>query len=392
MILPGMSLGMLGGGQLGRMFASEARRMGFGVVIVDPDPAAPAAHLASEHLCLPWDDPTIPERLAATCGAVTTEWENVPAALLRAVAAELPLFPSADAVATTQDRIAEKRFLNEAGIPTVRWTEVDAETDLAEAWRRIGGAGGILKTARNGYDGKGQVVVRSLDALRDARTRLGVRCILEELVALDREISVMVCRDASGATGTWTPSENVHVNGILHTSLVPASISEALARQVAECAVTIARALEYVGVMGVECFLVAGGTLLVNELAPRPHNSGHWTLDVPVTSQFEQQVRIVAGLPLGATQSLTAHAQPAIAMINILGDVWPADGQPDWSAALALPGTKLHLYGKRDPRPGRKMGHLTATAPDTATALATATKAWHLLDRDQRSEIRDQRR
>jgi 5-(carboxyamino)imidazole ribonucleotide synthase len=373
-MLPGATLGVVGGGQLGRMFTAEAQRMGYRVIVLDPDPHAPAGQIANEHLVRSWDDPESLAQLAARAEAITTEFENIPADVLRALAAHRPVRPSGDAIWTTQDRVREKSFLNQAGIATATWHAVAAEADCAPAWEAIGGKRAILKTTQLGYDGKGQVRVASLEALREAWVQLGrVPCILEEQVELAREVSVMVARGHDGATRSWPIGENVHVDGILHTTVVPATLdvhTEHVARGMAE---SIVAALQYEGVLGVECFQTTDGRLLVNELAPRPHNSGHWTLDASPTSQFEQQVRVLAGLPLGETT-----ARGPTAMVNILGDVW-VHGVPRWDAALKEPGVRLHLYGKREARPGRKMGHLTVTADTAAHALDRALAAWHAL-------------
>lgn len=374
MILPGATLGVLGGGQLGRMFTAEARRMGYRVIVLDPDPDAPAGQLADHHIARSWSDPEALSELAEGCDAVTTEFENVPADVLRALAAHVPVRPRADAVATTQDRLEEKRFLDAINVPTTAWASVRKGERLEDAWRVIGGVAGVLKTARMGYDGKGQELIASVDELPAALVRLGsVPCILERRVTLEREISVMVARGIDGTTATWPVAENVHRHGILHTSVVPATIPEALALEARALAVLVVARLDYVGVMGVEYFIADGGKLLVNELAPRPHNSGHWTLDVSVTSQFEQQVRALTGLPLGATTMFAP-----VAMVNLLGDLWRT-GEPHWDRALAMDGVRLHLYGKRAPRPGRKMGHLTATGATSAAALELALKAWSAL-------------
>jgi 5-(carboxyamino)imidazole ribonucleotide synthase len=356
------------------MFTAEAQRLGYRVVVLDPDSEAPAGQIAHEHIVRDWSNHEALAELAARAQAITTEFENVPADVLRALAAHCPVRPSGDAVWTTQDRIREKAFLNRAGVDTVGWHLVASAADCDVAWSAVGTLGAILKTAQLGYDGKGQVRVATREALPSAWASLGgVPCILEERVVLASELSVMVARDASGAITTWPVGENVHVDGILHTTVVPAPISAALTEAARGVAERIVAALEYVGVMGVECFVTSDGRLLVNELAPRPHNSGHWTLDAAVTSQFEQQVRIVAGLPLGDTTALGATA-----MVNILGDCW-AHGDPKWAAALALPGVRLHLYGKREARTGRKMGHLTVTAPTGPEALHRALTAWRAL-------------
>ncbi|MES2305967.1 MAG: 5-(carboxyamino)imidazole ribonucleotide synthase [Gemmatimonadota bacterium] len=374
MILPGATLGVLGGGQLGRMFTAEARRMGYRVIVLDPDPDAPAGQLADHHITRSWTDPEALAELSGMCQAVTTEFENVPADVLRALAAHIPVRPRADAVATTQDRIAEKRFLNSIDVPTAAWAAFRKGDSPEDAWQATNAESAILKTARMGYDGKGQEIILGSSELPAALVRLGsVPCILERRVALEREISVMVARGADGRTITWPVAENVHRAGILHTSVVPAMIPDALAAEARSLAERIVTELDYVGVMGVECFIADGGQLLVNELAPRPHNSGHWTLDTAITSQFEQQVRALTGLPLGATETMAP-----VAMINLLGDLWRY-GEPRWARALALDGVKLHLYGKKTPRVGRKMGHLTVTAATPAMALHRAEEAWRSL-------------
>lgn len=374
MILPGGTLGVLGGGQLGRMFTAEARRMGYRVVVVEPTPDAPAAQLADRHLNRPWSDPDALAEVAATCDAVTTEFENVPADALRALAAHVPVHPSGDAVAVTQDRITEKAFLNAAGIATAPWAPMAAVTEADAAWDAIGGGPAILKTTRMGYDGKGQSRLRTRADVDAAFASLGgAPCILERQVDLAQEVSVLVARDQQGASVTWPVGENVHRDGILHSTVVPAELPDGLADAARSAATHIATALGYVGVLAVEFFVTTDGQLLANELAPRPHNSGHWTLDAAATSQFEQQVRVLAGMPLGDTTLLAP-----VAMVNLLGDLW-AGGEPRWERALAVPGIRLHLYGKREPRAGRKMGHLTATAADPATALHRAEAAFAAL-------------
>ena len=375
MILPGATLGVLGGGQLGRMFTAEAQRMGYRVAVLDPDPDAPAAQFADIHIQRPWTDVEALTEMAERCAAVTIEFENVPADVMRALAAHVVVRPRADAVAATQDRLDEKGFLNAIGIATAEWAPVRSSDHLRDAWLAIGGVAGVLKTARMGYDGKGQAMVTSADRLATAYDRLGnVSCVLERRVALEREVSVMVARAPDGTTATWPLAENVHRDGILHTSVVPAMVPDGIATEARQMAARIVTALDYVGVMGVECFVADGGRLLVNELAPRPHNSGHWTLDACATSQFEQQVRILAELPLGSTRALSP-----IAMVNLLGDLWRL-GEPHWERALAIPGVRLHLYGKREARPGRKMGHLTAVADEPSLALHLALEAWMALD------------
>jgi len=368
MIHPGATLGVIGGGQLGRMFTVRAREMGYRVVVLDPDIGSPAGTIADQHLAAQYDDPTALEQLAGACQAVTTEFENVPAGVLDRLADRIAVRPSAAAVAIAQDRILEKRFIRDHGFPTADFHPVASAADLDLAWQRIGSPA-LLKTSRLGYDGKGQVPVDTLDEAAEALRHLGRDCILERRVDLEREISVVLARGADGMIACYPPGENVHVRGILSTTTVPARVSPALATEALGIARALADALEYVGVLGVEMFMTGTEGLLVNELAPRPHNSGHYTLDACVTDQFEQQVRALAGLPLGETRLLT----PAT-MLNLLGDLW-RDGAPPWDRLLALPGVKLHLYGKRHARPGRKMGHATCLAASAEAAAALARRA-----------------
>lgn len=373
MILPGGTLGVVGGGQLGRMFTAEAQRMGYRVVVLDPDPDAPAGQISDQHIARPWTDPGALADMGAACDAITTEFENVPAASLRALAAHAPVRPSAAAVAPTQNRIDEKQLLASLGIAVGEWVPVRNASEVDVAWSAIGGGPAILKTATLGYDGKGQQVVTTAAELAAAFDAVGGKpCVLERRLDLEREVSVMVARGADGTVVTWPLTENVHIGGILHTSAAPADVPEALDRAARHAATTIVTALDYVGVMGVECFVV-GGAVLVNEVAPRPHNSGHWTLDACETSQFEQQVRTLAGLPLGSTDAVCAAV-----MVNLLGDLWQ-DGPPRWDRALAVPGVRLHLYGKTTARAGRKMGHLTALGPTGAEAHQRAMEAWGVL-------------
>lgn len=365
-ILPPATLGMLGGGQLGRMFTLAARTMGYRVVVLDPDPRSPAGALADEHLRADYLDEAALDRLAATCAAASTEFENVPAAALQRLAASCVVRPDAAAVAPTQDRVAEKRFLDRHHLPTVAWAAVDDRAGLERALDEVG-TPALLKRARGGYDGKGQARVDERSAAAAAFVELGeAPCILERRIDLQREISVIVGRAADGAVAAWPPGENVHRDGILFTTRVPAGIDSDLARRAVDIAASAATALDYVGVLGVELFVTADGALCVNELAPRPHNSGHYTLDACPTTQFEQQVRLLCGLPPGDTALLSP-----VAMLNLLGNLWH-DSEPDWAEVFACPGACLHLYGKHDARPGRKMGHVNVLAADAATALDRA--------------------
>jgi 5-(carboxyamino)imidazole ribonucleotide synthase len=363
-IAPPACLGVLGGGQLGRYFVVAARTMGFRTMVLEPDAEAPAGAVADVHLVAAYDDPDALRRMASECAVVTTEFENPPAAALRTLAEQTLVRPSADAIAIAQDRRLEKRFLADAGIPVGPFTIVE---DGAAPVPPGTAFPAILKTARLGYDGKGQAAVGQVGDLAPAWASLGgVPCVLEQRLPLDAEVSVVLARGPGGAIARYPVVANTHVDGILDLTVAPAPVDPAIAARAADLAVSIADALQYVGVLAVEMFVVAGD-LLVNELAPRPHNSGHWTLDAARTSQFEQQVRAVCGLPLGDP----GMAAPAAAMVNLLGDLWAA-GEPRWEAALADSGSHLHLYGKRSARPGRKMGHLTVTAGSADEAAAAA--------------------
>ena len=362
---------MLGGGQLGRFFVLAARELGYRTWVLDPDPGSPAGALADRHLAAAYDDAAALDELAAGCAAITTEFENVPAATLARLATATVVHPSADAVSVCQDRIAEKTFLRDAGFGTAPFAVVRDVDDLAAVPTTLFPA--LLKTARLGYDGKGQVLVEQPGDLADAFSSLGgAAAVLEQRVALDLEVSVVLARGADGEVRAFPPSENHHVNGILDTSIVPAAIGDDLRDAATALAVDVATALSSVGTLGVELF-VSDGRLLVNELAPRPHNSGHSTIDGCVTSQFEQQVRALCGLPLG-----DPRAHSATVMVNLLGDSW-FDGErvrePAWASLLAVPNLRLHLYGKHEPRRGRKMGHFTVLAPDRAGALDAASRA-----------------
>lgn len=352
MILPNATLGVLGGGQLGRMFTLAAQRMGYRVVVLDPDPDSPAGRSAEVHLEADYADRQALDEFARLCVAVTVEFENVPAESLDYLARTRPVRPGAAAIAVAQDRIREKHYLVEHGLAVAPFAVVRGRDELSAALVRLGGSA-VLKRARLGYDGKGQTRVRSLSEARAAFEQFGSGpCLLEKFLTLQTEISVVLARGADGATAVYPAIENRHQRGILDTSLIPARVPSAVARAAADAAVRVADTLDYVGVLAVE-FFIAGGKLLVNEIAPRPHNSGHVTLDACVTSQFEQQVRALCGLPLGDTTLL----RPA-AMANLLGDLW-GGGAPRWEAILRDPRAKLHLYGKRAVRPGRKMGHFT---------------------------------
>lgn len=366
MILPGATVGVVGGGQLGRMFTLQARTMGYRVVVLDPDPQSPAGAVADRHIRAPYDDEHALSQLSAGCSAVTTEFENVPAATLEYLARSALVRPPVSAVAITQDRIAEKSFLQSYGFATAPFRPVRDRDELREALAVIP-LPALLKTSRLGYDGKGQATIETNERAAQAFDRLGgVACILESRLELERELSVIVARGADGEVATFPVAENRHREGILETSVVPARVPEALANRARDLATDVANAMAYVGVLGVELFVVPGGGLMVNEMAPRPHNSGHYTMDACSTDQFEQQLRTLCGLPLAQPWLLSP-----VAMVNLLGDLW-ADGEPRWEEALKRPGVRLHLYGKAEARPGRKMGHLNCLAADAESALALA--------------------
>ena len=375
MILPGATLGLLGGGQLGRMFTARARTMGYEVIVLDPDPFSPAGGIATRHVCAAYDDPASLQLLADSTAAVTTEFENVPAAALEFLAGLVRVRPEAASVAIAQDRLREKAFLRDAGIPTAPFEQVLDADGLEAAWEAIG-TPALLKTSRLGYDGKGQAGVTSREEARRAFASFGgVACVLERKLSLEAELSVVLARGADGAIAAFPPGENVHAHGILHTTTVPSHLSRALTDQALDLAGQVAAQLDYVGVLGVELFVADGGRLYANEMAPRPHNSGHFSQDACDVCQFEQQVRTLCGLPLVVPRLLTP-----VCMVNLLGDLWRL-GEPDWAAALALPGVKLHLYGKREARPGRKMGHLNCMAPTAAGAHELARQALGKLSR-----------
>ena len=369
-VVPPAAVGMLGGGQLGRYALMAARQMGFRTVVLDPDPAAPAGAVADMHLVAPYDDPEALDHMASECAVVTTEFENPPAAALTRLGARTRVAPSATAVAIAQDRIAEKSFLVAHGLPVGQYGVLASVTDVLYASEHGHLFPARLKTARLGYDGKGQAVVDDPATLRDAWQALGgVPCVLERALDLQTEVSVVAARAHDGAFAAYAVSENAHADGILDVSVAPAGVPDALAAEAVGHARAIGDALAFVGTFAVEFFVTAEG-LFVNEIAPRPHNSGHWTLDAARTSQFEQQVRAVCGLPLGDA-GMTAGG---VAMVNLLGEAWHA-GEPAWERALAVPGVSLHLYGKAAARPGRKMGHLTAIADTPAEARRRALSA-----------------
>jgi 5-(carboxyamino)imidazole ribonucleotide synthase len=354
-ILPGSKIGVLGSGQLGRMFAISARRMGYRVHTYSPDRDSPTGQIADIEIDAAYEDLDRVREFASAVDVVTFEFENVPAATAETAAQVARVRPSGDVLHTTQHRLREKTFLQKHGFPLTRFEAIRSEDDLLRVAPGFGPA--ILKTAGFGYDGKGQYRVSSPEKAQAAWTAMNRQeAVLEALVDFVAELSVIGVRGDDGDCVFYEPSANAHVNGILDVSSAPAPLPPGVAGEAIEIARGILEALDVTGVLCVEFFLTRDHRLLVNELAPRPHNSGHLTIDACVTSQFEQQLRAVCGLPLGSTQML----RPA-AMANLLGEVW-SGGEPDWPGALAVPDIKLHLYGKLEPRPGRKMGHLNATA------------------------------
>ncbi len=390
-----VTLGVMGGGQLGRMFVQAAQAMGYATAVLDPDPASPAGLISHHHLCAPYDDAQALARLAQRCAAITTEFENVPAQALAALAEQRPVAPSAACVAVAQDRLQEKAHFAQcapaSGVAPAPHAAITTEAELAAV--PAGLLPGILKTARLGYDGKGQARVTSRAELANAWAAMGrVPCVLEQRLALRAECSVIVARGADGQAVSFPVQKNTHRGGILAlTEVHEGALDPLLAQRARESTLAIAHHLRYVGVLCVEYFVVEGPggalDLVVNEMAPRPHNSGHYTQDACDMSQFEAQVRTLAGLPLPAPRQ---HS-PAI-MINLLGDLWfePQDAArarrseqqavtPPWDQVLALPGTQLHLYGKLDARPGRKMGHLNVTGASVAQVRETAARAQRLL-------------
>jgi len=370
----GVTLGVMGGGQLGRMLVHAAQAMGYSTAVLDPDPHSPAGLVSHHHIVTAYDDPAGLAQLAALCAAVTTEFENVPAPALRTLAAHCVVSPPAAAVAVAQDRAQEKAHFVRCGVPCAPYAVIETAAQLAAVPDVL--LPGILKTARMGYDGKGQVRVANRAALAQAWESLhAVSCVLEKMLPLAAECSVLVARGADGAMVHFPVQRNLHREGILAvTEVFEGNLPAPLAAQAVAAAESIARGLDYVGLLCVEFFVLQDGSLVVNEIAPRPHNSGHYTLDACDQSQFTLQVRTLAGLPLTSPRQHSAAV-----MLNLLGDIW-ADGTPDWSGVLVLPGTHLHLYGKAQARAGRKMGHLTITAASAEQARAVALQAAQLLD------------
>ncbi len=368
-ILPGAAIGVLGSGQLGRMFAIAARRIGYRVRTFSPEYDTPTGQVADVEVTAPYDDLDAVAAFARKVKVVTFEFENVPAAAAEVCAQYCPVRPAHSVLHTVQQRLREKTFLSSNGFPVTPYRLVRSAEDLRQAVAALG-VPAVLKTTAFGYDGKGQFRLTSPSQAEQAWAHVrGRESVLEAWVDFACELSVVAARGVDGSFTWFGPIENVHLRGILDTSVAPARIPKRAAGEAVELTRGILERLDVVGVLCAEFFLTRDGRLVVNELAPRPHNSGHFSFDACVTSQFEQQLRAVCGLPLGSTEQL----RPA-AMANLLGDLWQA-GEPDWAAACAVPNVKLHLYGKLTPRPGRKMGHLTALAATADEALEAVLEA-----------------
>lgn len=381
-ILPGATLGVLGGGQLGRMFAHAAQAMGYFTAVLDADASSPAGLISHQHIRSAYDDADGLAALASHCAAVTTEFENVPAAALDTLAERLPVSPAGRCVAIAQDRAAEKAHFVRCGVPVAPHAVIETPEQLAQAQAKSADLlPGILKTARLGYDGKGQVRVTTPAELAAAWDELGcVACVLEKMLPLAHECSVIVARGRDGTVVHLPVQRNLHRDGILAvTEVYPSNIPAQQAVQALAAAQSVAEGLDYVGVLCVEFFVLEDGSLVVNEMAPRPHNSGHYSQNACDISQFELQVRCMTGLPL-----VQPRQHSAAIMLNLLGDLWFVAGSstaqtPAWDKVLALPGAHLHLYGKTEAKRGRKMGHLNITAPTPEQARAVALKAAAIL-------------
>lgn len=371
MILPGSTIGVFGSGQLGRMFAIEARKMGYRVHTFSPDRDTPTGQVADIETCASYDNVDAVREFAKSVDVITFEFENVPSATVQAAAEFVDVYPRGDILHTTQNRLREKTFLADNGFPVAPFRVVKRVDDLRRGSDELGFPA-ILKTAGFGYDGKGQAKLNEPSDIEPAFAAMnGGDAVLEAFVDFEKEVSVVCARRQNGEFAHYGVIENVHTDHILDVSFAPANVSEKVSHEATELARNIADTMGYVGTLCVEFFLTNDNELLVNELAPRPHNSGHLTFDACVTSQFEQQLRAVCGLPLGSTEYYAPSA-----MANLLGDLWQ-NGEPDWAAALTDPNVKLHLYGKTDAKPGRKMGHITATAKtiEQAVRIVKETRA-----------------
>ena len=380
LILPGSAIGVLGGGQLGRMFAMAARRLGYRVHTLAPDHDTPTGQIADLEINASYDDMDAVRAFAQAVDVVTFEFENVSADAVAEAEKHAIVRPNGRSLSIAQHRLKEKSFLAEHGLPVAPFAPVRRDADLSAALTIVG-CPAVLKTATSGYDGKGQIRIDRPDDLDAAWTAIGRReAVLEAFLDLEREISVIGARGVAGEWSHFGPIENAHARHILDVSVAPADVPEATAAEAVDVTRRVMEALDFVGILCIEFFIARDGRLVVNELAPRPHNSGHLTFDACRTSQFEQQLRAVCGLPLGSPEML----RPAAAMANLLGDIWEA-GEPDWAAALSMPDVKLHLYGKSAPRPGRKMGHLTVLAGSPEEAKSRVLQARRALAR--KSEV-----
>ena len=377
MILPSSTIGMLGGGQLGRMFVTAAHNLGYKVVVLEPDANSPAGLIADEHIIAPYDDAKAMAKLAQCCDVITTEFENIPAQVLETLSASCPVHPSASAVEKAQDRNVEKEFILSCGLLPVPYGAITTYSEIGAAVEKIEFPA-IMKTARFGYDGKGQIRVNSLDEVKQAYRKFNQQaCVLEQMIDLKCEISVVLARNSSGESQCFPIAENIHIDGILHQSIVPARVSDDLLQSAEAAAKRIADKLDYIGVLAVELFVTQDDSLLINEIAPRTHNSGHYSMDACVTSQFEQQVRAICGLPFADTRLLSP-----VVMTNILGDLWDLSlAKPvlNWSPILSSASTKLHLYAKLEARKGRKMGHFNTLSDSTENALSEANNVFSAL-------------
>lgn len=372
-------IGIIGGGQLGRMIATEARRLGYRTCVLDPDPQSPGAQVADDHVIGNLDDPDAARELARRVQVATYEFENIDPSAVEAAEALVPVYPASAILRISQHRIREKETLARLGLPVPKFAALRSVEDLEGALRRLP-LPLVMKTATAGYDGKGQAVVRTPEEAHAAFAGLSAQCdalILEEFVDLAMELSVICARSGEGQIACYPVAENRHRDGILDVTLVPAYVAPAVAAQAQELAAGLVRSLEVVGLLAVEMFLTRAGNLLINELAPRPHNSGHYTLDACPTSQFEQVVRAICRLPLGSTELYAP-----VAMANLLGDLWPRHGQPDFEGVLSVPGVRLHLYGKGTARSRRKMGHISCLADTAQTALTRVLTARSTLERN----------
>lgn len=365
-LLPGAKLGVIGGGQLGRYFVWEARRLGYQTWVLDPDASAPAMQIAEHALVAAYDDQAALNTLAEQCDAVSIEFENVPAQSLEFLATRTRVAPSANAIRVAQDRALEKSQALQFGLQPVPYAVIEKLSDVSAALEKVD-LPAIIKTSRLGYDGKGQVVCSSEEDVRKAFDQLNhASCVLEHRIDLAAEVSVILARGYDGQVQVFPISRNVHENGILATSLVPSGVDPKILDEATALAIALAEGLDYIGVLAVEFFVDSKGSVLFNEMAPRPHNSGHYTLDATHSSQFEQQLRALCALPLASTELLSP-----VCMLNLLGDSW-GDNKPDWHRLMARKGLSLHLYGKQEARPARKMGHVNilSDTPDKAFELA----------------------